>query len=215
MKAKLVRIGNSRGIRLPKAVIDEVGLTEELELDVGEGRLTITPSRPARDGWAEAARTLGSGDTILYRSRVSYCVRRIWFRATRDEWGPCGKLLYSSGRVIGYAQYAPPQFLPNAAAYEAGPPSPEATFLSCLFLPDETSRRQGLGRLLLESILCELRARGMTAVETFARKGSQENPSGPLEFYLRQGFAIVKDDPMFPLVQYKLSHFAPPAARAA
>ena len=64
MKAKLVRIGNSRGIRLPKSVIDEVGLTEEVELNVDEGRLIIAPSRPARHGWAEAARTLrGRGDT--------------------------------------------------------------------------------------------------------------------------------------------------------
>lgn len=130
--------------------------------------------------------------------------KRNWFRATRDEWGPCGKLLYSCGRVIGYAQYAPPQYFPNAATYETGPVSPEATFLSCLFLPDEKSRRQGFGRLLLESILCELRARGALTVQTFARKDSPENPSGPLGFYLRQGFAIVRDDPAFPLVQYKL-----------
>jgi GNAT superfamily N-acetyltransferase len=141
--------------------------------------------------------------------------KRDWFRATRDQWGPCGKLLYSSGRVIGYAQYAPPQYLPNAAAYEAGPLCAEATFLSCLYLFDETSRRQGFGRLLLTSILCELRVRGVTVVETYARKDSQENPSGPLEFYLRQGFAVVRDDPMFPLVQYRLSDFCGASLRRA
>ncbi|MGD9675822.1 MAG: N-acetyltransferase family protein [Candidatus Bipolaricaulia bacterium] len=140
--------------------------------------------------------------------------KRNWFRATREEWGPCGKLLYSSGRVIGYAQYAPSRYFPNAAAYEAGPVSPEATFLSCLFLPNEKIRRQGFGRMLLESILCELRARGIAAVQTFARRDSQENPSGPLGFYLRQGFAMVREDPTFPLVQYKLSDLGPPAARA-
>jgi len=58
MKTKLVKIGNSKGIRLPKAIIDHVGLVEEAELNVREGRLIITPTRPARSDWAEAARAM-------------------------------------------------------------------------------------------------------------------------------------------------------------
>ncbi|MEN6368662.1 MAG: AbrB/MazE/SpoVT family DNA-binding domain-containing protein [Thermotogota bacterium] len=58
MKTKLIKIGNSRGIRLPKAILDHVGLVEEAELDVHEGRLIITPMRPPRSGWADAAREM-------------------------------------------------------------------------------------------------------------------------------------------------------------
>ena len=60
MKARLVRIGNSRGIRLPKAIIDQVGLDEDVELRVENDRLIITAARPPRTGWADAARRLAA-----------------------------------------------------------------------------------------------------------------------------------------------------------
>jgi antitoxin MazE len=60
MRARLVRIGNSRGIRLPKAVIDQVGLEDEVELRVEEQRLVIVPVTRARAGWAEAIEAMGA-----------------------------------------------------------------------------------------------------------------------------------------------------------
>ena len=60
MKARLVRIGNSRGIRLPKAIIDQVGLEDEVELRVEEQRLVIVPAVRPRAGWAEAIQAIGS-----------------------------------------------------------------------------------------------------------------------------------------------------------
>jgi antitoxin component of MazEF toxin-antitoxin module len=44
MKARLVRIGNSRRIRLPKAIIDQVGLNDEVELLVQDQRLVVVPA---------------------------------------------------------------------------------------------------------------------------------------------------------------------------
>ncbi len=41
MKTRLVRIGNSRGVRLPKAIIAQAGLTEEVELRVRDGAVVI------------------------------------------------------------------------------------------------------------------------------------------------------------------------------
>jgi antitoxin MazE len=58
MKAQLVRIGNSRGVRLPKALIDQVGLTDEIDLRVENDCVVIAPVRPPRSGWADAARQL-------------------------------------------------------------------------------------------------------------------------------------------------------------
>lgn len=55
MRATLIQIGNSRGIRLPKSVIEQAALKEELELEVTEGAVTIRNARTARQGWAEAA----------------------------------------------------------------------------------------------------------------------------------------------------------------
>jgi antitoxin MazE len=56
MKARLVRIGNSRGIRLPKPVIEEAGLSEEVEVQVRSGAVVITAAHRPRAGWAAAAR---------------------------------------------------------------------------------------------------------------------------------------------------------------
>lgn len=60
MKARLIRIGNSRGVRLPKALIEQVGLGDEVVLHVEDRRLIITAATPPRAGWSEAARQLGS-----------------------------------------------------------------------------------------------------------------------------------------------------------
>jgi antitoxin MazE len=50
-----VKIGNSQGIRLPKAVIDLAGLTQELDLEVAGNAIIIRSNRRPREGWAEAA----------------------------------------------------------------------------------------------------------------------------------------------------------------
>ena len=56
VRAKLVRIGNSRGIRLPKAVIEEAGLGDEVELKVRKGQVVIARVKKVREGWAEDAK---------------------------------------------------------------------------------------------------------------------------------------------------------------
>jgi antitoxin MazE len=66
MKAKVVRIGNSKGIRLPKPLLEQVGLTEEVELEVRDGAIVITPGEQPRRGWAEAAQALAAqGNQLL------------------------------------------------------------------------------------------------------------------------------------------------------
>jgi antitoxin MazE len=62
MKTRLVRIGNSRGVRLPKAVIAQAGLTEEVELGVRDGAVIIARAPSARSGWADAARRMHHRD---------------------------------------------------------------------------------------------------------------------------------------------------------
>lgn len=57
MKSMLVRVGNSRGIRLPKALIDEAGLTGEVDIHAEPGLITVRPVYSPRKGWAEAVVT--------------------------------------------------------------------------------------------------------------------------------------------------------------
>ncbi len=72
MKAHLVRIGNSRGIRIPKVLIEQAGITDEVELQVEEGRIIISDARSHRRGWTEAAMALAeAGEDHLLDPAVS------------------------------------------------------------------------------------------------------------------------------------------------
>ena len=67
MKVKVVPIGNSKGIRIPKPLLDQCRIANAVELRVQGNRLVLTPvpSRP-REGWAEAARRMHqAGDDAL------------------------------------------------------------------------------------------------------------------------------------------------------
>jgi antitoxin MazE len=51
----LVKIGNSHGIRIPKPLIEQAQLEgKDLQLQIVEGGLLITPKKGARTGWKEA-----------------------------------------------------------------------------------------------------------------------------------------------------------------
>ena len=66
MRARLVRIGNSRGIRLPKPIIQQVGLTGEIDVRVRDGAVIIRPAGKPRSGWAEAAKHMRMrGDQLI------------------------------------------------------------------------------------------------------------------------------------------------------
>jgi len=62
MRLELVRIGNSRGIRIPKPIIEQCGFGDTVELCVEDDRLVIAPDRPLRQGWAEAFRAAGPAE---------------------------------------------------------------------------------------------------------------------------------------------------------
>ncbi len=54
MKARVVRIGNSRGIRLPKAVIEQCHLHGAVELEIHQGQLVIRSATKPRADWDQA-----------------------------------------------------------------------------------------------------------------------------------------------------------------
>jgi antitoxin MazE len=66
MKTNIVRIGNSRGVRIPKALLEQCGLRDAVELEAEEGRLVIRPAAHSRAGWDEAFRQMAElGDDRL------------------------------------------------------------------------------------------------------------------------------------------------------
>jgi len=132
--------------------------------------------------------------------------KREWFSKVIREFGNCGFIAYSSGVPIGFVQYAPPRFFPRVKEYASGPPNEDVVFLACLYIANKEVRGKGLGTAMLRELLAELRKGKFKAVETFARENSVDNPSGPVELYLKNGFEIKNDNNDFPLVRFDFEH---------
>jgi antitoxin MazE len=65
-RTRIVRIGNSQGIRVPRALLEQAELPEEVELQAQPGRLIVRAARRPRAGWAEVARTMHErGEDVL------------------------------------------------------------------------------------------------------------------------------------------------------
>jgi len=66
MKTNVIRIGNSRGIRIPKALLEQCHLRDKVELEVKDDHLVVRPIAKPRSGWADAFRRLHEqGDDAL------------------------------------------------------------------------------------------------------------------------------------------------------
>jgi antitoxin MazE len=79
-KTRIVKIENSRGIRIPKTLLDEADLPEEVEVHAQPGRLVVQAVRRPRNGWAAAAKRMRArGDDRLVDDSTSTTF-------DREEW---------------------------------------------------------------------------------------------------------------------------------
>lgn len=53
IQSKIISIGNSRGIRIPRTIIEQIGLTENVELKVEGNKLVVQSASTIRNGWSE------------------------------------------------------------------------------------------------------------------------------------------------------------------
>jgi len=66
MRTRIVKIGNSQGIRIPKALLAQTDLHGEVEISVRHGSLVISAAAPARSGWDDTFRQMAvCGDDRL------------------------------------------------------------------------------------------------------------------------------------------------------
>jgi GNAT superfamily N-acetyltransferase len=134
--------------------------------------------------------------------------KKEWFEHVMKEFGTCGKIVFYDDQPVGYAQYAPSTCLPNISAYESKPVGKleeGVVFLSCLYVTDPMLRGRGIGTKLLLNIIETLRRKGFRAIETFARRDQADNPSGPIAFYVKNGFHMKdRTNPDFPLMRMYL-----------
>jgi len=66
MKAKLIRIGNSQGVRIPKPLIEESGITEEIEMVLRDNEIVLRSADKTRKDWELSFRKMADqGDDVL------------------------------------------------------------------------------------------------------------------------------------------------------
>ena len=82
MKATLIRIGNSRGIRLPQPVLKQCGFQDELEIEVHNHEIVIRSAHRAREDWDNAFAGMSANNDDRLLDQVAE-TRQAW---DQEEW---------------------------------------------------------------------------------------------------------------------------------
>jgi antitoxin MazE len=62
LKTRIVKIGNSQGVRIPKLFLEQMQLGAEVELELQADQIVIRPARHSREGWDAAFRVMAEHD---------------------------------------------------------------------------------------------------------------------------------------------------------
>jgi antitoxin MazE len=83
IKTRLVKIGNSQGVRIPKLILDQLNLSSDVELEVQADHLIVRPSTHPRADWSEQFRQMAErGDDQLLDADASLTE----WEATEWQW---------------------------------------------------------------------------------------------------------------------------------
>ncbi len=59
MRARVIKIGNSQGLRIPKPILEQTGIMDDVEIEVEKNQIIIRPVKNIRDGWDDAFKVMG------------------------------------------------------------------------------------------------------------------------------------------------------------
>jgi antitoxin MazE len=63
MITKIIKIGNSKGIRIPKYIFDKSTLkVEEFEIEVKDDKIILRPATKVRDNWDKAFQRMSKNE---------------------------------------------------------------------------------------------------------------------------------------------------------
>ena len=66
MRARVIKIGNSQGLRIPKPILEQTGIRDDVEIEVEKNQIIIRPVKNVREGWDAAFKNMGeNGDDRL------------------------------------------------------------------------------------------------------------------------------------------------------
>jgi len=63
MRVRVIKIGNSQGLRIPKPILEQTGIMDDVEIEVEKNQIIIRPIKNVREGWDAAFKIMGeNGD---------------------------------------------------------------------------------------------------------------------------------------------------------
>ena len=66
MEISVINIGNSKGIRLPKAILEQYNISDTVELILEKGKIILKPKSIPRKGWEKSFKQMNAnGDDKL------------------------------------------------------------------------------------------------------------------------------------------------------
>ncbi len=83
MITKIVKIGNSRGIRIPKSIIEQSGIKSEVELEVKENKIIIKSLSEIRNNWNSAFQKMSKNNDDLLLDENILTDQSSW---DNEEW---------------------------------------------------------------------------------------------------------------------------------
>ena len=72
MKTKIIRIGNSQGVRIPKPLIEESGITDEIEMILRDNEIVLRSAETTRKNWEASFEKMAEqdDDTLLDQKEI-------------------------------------------------------------------------------------------------------------------------------------------------
>ena len=62
MKASIIKIGNSQGLRIPKPILEQCGFNKEVELEVHDKELVIKAAGYPRQNWEKSFKAMAQNE---------------------------------------------------------------------------------------------------------------------------------------------------------
>jgi len=130
--------------------------------------------------------------------------KEAWISAVLLDWGSCGRVVYVDDIPVGFVLYAPPAYVPRSTAFPTSPVSPDAVQLMTGFIMPGY-QRQGLGRVMVQTVAKDLLRRGFKAIEAFGDARWKEPACLlPADHLLAVGFKTVRQHPTHPRLRLEL-----------
>ena len=73
MRARVIKIGNSQGLRIPKPILEQTGIMDDVEIEVEKNKIIIRPVKNVREGWDAAFKKMSQrgDDALLINETIS------------------------------------------------------------------------------------------------------------------------------------------------